>query len=311
MAQRYHALKALVDACEKKGTHGPDGEVKQQALNRCNTLLARAWKGLLKEKPPGSEYDAVWSELHEARHLLCTLTDREGLLEIVHDVFRDAAYVPVEVERGAFIGQIAAVEATLLKNQNWEGVRVTLRHLSGRTARSRESMWRRVHRIEDRIYKLRNWLGLAVVVTVGLVSGYMHSWSPWWVWAWSALELVTLIAAGVLGSLVNMVREKDPTDATAVDFHLRKVRTGLRLVIAAAIVLVLFVVVKAGVLQLPVTVDSKVKPALNWMMAFFAGFLDAFVLGQMERVGHRSIGLLGESSPPENVGSAGGKNAGQ
>lgn len=313
VAQRYRRMWSLLAGWEERESGSP----WEHRASECRSLLRRAGSALRRNEWTGQDYDAVWSDLHEARHLLCALTDSEGLLELVHDVRSDAQYVPIDMDRAGFLGQLGEVEQHLLKgpfdDETTKSGQARLRHLSVRTGRSRESMWRRVHRIEDRLRRLRWYLLVGLVLVGALVPGYLQGW-PWLpagVRPWG--ELVVLVLAGAFGSLINIVRERDATDASAIDYHLRKARTWIRPAVAAAIVLILYVVAKADLLQLPFGsgaggasgAGDVSRRALHWTLAFFAGFLDATVIGQIERIGQRAIAPLGETTnrekpPPEN-----------
>jgi hypothetical protein len=281
-------LRAL---CERHEAVSGRGQLTEQ----CRALLDHVDGMLRRQRWEGYEYDAVWSDLHEARHILCGIAGADDLQELVHDARIDAAYVSAGVDRNGFVTQIAELERQLVAPDGEVDealLRRRLRQLSVYSARSREAIWRRAHRIESHLLSLLPRLVAALAIAVAAVPYFLHEGKGW---PGKSLELLLLMGAGVFGSLLHMLRESDATDASGIDFHLRGVRNRVRPALGAAIVLVLYVAVETGILQSPIQLDEGPKrQALALLLAFFAGFLDDSVLGQIERLGMRVTTALTE-----------------
>ncbi len=238
-----------------------------------NALAHRLWGRL-----PRPRYDAAWAQLHQLRSFLCHGLSLAHLLgAIAEDVEADIEYLDHREAREAR-RELDEIRGSIVKRlQPGEHatdsdhlLRTRLQALSKDAGEAHEAQWLRVNMMRQRLTVMGLMLLAVLPAAVWRLPAVMNEGRP-------ARFYFAVALFGAIGGLISALLTQESLDERITQYYVRRRLLFLRPLIGAALALVGYSAVRAGLLSVAgVKEDSTAGAFLA--LAFLAGFAErAFV----------------------------------
>ncbi len=260
----------------------------------CRKWLCRARRAVQDPPVSYSAYDVAWGALQEIRHKLsASWLPPHDLVRIALDIRDDLLYLTkatkADQEKYQKIIEEISHEAYSLPEEQLKKKREKIFYLSLLSGNARSSYWHKVNVLRARLFITAVWM---IVIEFMIASLLCIKGKDFGLSEQHPIVVLLVVLFGALGGFLSALQRQEPLGGRSVDFYLERSTLILRPVIGAAAGLLVYIVVRSGLVNILGTQPTTL-PWAYFFVAFCAGFSERFFLKQIALVLDRE----GEPSP--------------
>jgi len=279
----------------KQLQHAKHRKIEEQEIAQCATWLGHAEKSINQNWVYYGTFDEAWSALQEIRHKLCSLLPLDELQRVVADVKRDIDDYVLATGRKAFQDSIKDVDEklrSLLKGHADEQhkqehfIRSELLRLSFIGAAARQQHWLRVNVFRDRLATTAEIVFVVTVLGALFIALPGHFGIPDLpvIPAASRPTILGVLFFGAAGGFLSGLLRRELLTGKSVAFYVEHMLMGLRPIVGAITALVLYLALRAGILNLFLPQSGSQSSEAFFFVAFWTGFSQQFFLKQVTSI---------------------------